>query len=365
MSSIKNSNEKLSYIKGNLLVSDMKNLQHLQKKYETNCPVRFKPFSNSKNINNLTSNNKIINIIRNNQNDNIKKNLFLKNTHLKINNIFNGRSYTFDTNKKILNSKINGVTINTNDINLNQEYTKTIPIKVSLGKKEIKIKLINYENKISNNENVIKRSCYQGLPCNILPRISLSNFHKNDRKENNNNLFYFKTSENIGFQNLTFNSLKTFRNKNNNLIKENTPNKRLFNINKLKIFDKKKFNKTFGIKINLNEINNSNDKLALNRTNPMFFLKDKQYIINSEKNVKDNYNTEEYKNNDEKDENIEDNKSNNSDKDPDPRIDFELINRLNRSRPQTSYGGLNARKKNLQYALHNENNLCIKNNTQF
>lgn len=36
---------------------------------------------------------------------------------------------------------------------------------------------------------------------------------------------------------------------------------------------------------------------------------------------------------------------------PDPRINFEQINEVNKLRPQTSYGGLNARRKKLQTAL--------------
>ena len=44
------------------------------------------------------------------------------------------------------------------------------------------------------------------------------------------------------------------------------------------------------------------------------------------------------------------------DKEPDPRINFEEINKVNKSRPQTSYGGLNARRKNLENALKNKNN---------
>ena len=49
----------------------------------------------------------------------------------------------------------------------------------------------------------------------------------------------------------------------------------------------------------------------------------------------------------------EENKSIDNDKEPDPRINFEQIQRVNLSRPQTSYGGLNTRKKNLQSALQN------------
>lgn len=327
----------------------MKNLKNLQKKFETDYPANFKPFSNTKNISNLTSNNKQINILKNNQNDNTKKNLFLQNSNFKLNNnIFKGRSYTFDTNKQILNSKTNNITINNDNNNLNK---KPIPIKVNLGNnKEIKIKIIN------NNENVIKKSCYQGLQRNILPKISLSNFHKNENNESNKLINFNKTSENI--KGLTFNSLRVFKNKNNNFMKYNTPNKRLLNINKLKISDKNFLNKTCRIKINLNKLNNinNNENIALNRTNPKFF-KNNQIKINEKLSARDNYNTEEYKNNNEKD---EDNRSNNSDKEADPRIDFDKINRLNRSRPQTSYGGLNARKKNLRNALQNDNNIYNK-----
>ena len=49
----------------------------------------------------------------------------------------------------------------------------------------------------------------------------------------------------------------------------------------------------------------------------------------------------------------EENKSIDNDEEPDPRINFEQIQRVNLSRPQTSYGSLNTRKKNLQSALQN------------
>ena len=59
-------------------------------------------------------------------------------------------------------------------------------------------------------------------------------------------------------------------------------------------------------------------------------------------------------------ENLEENNKNNDsdddDKEPDPRINFEQISRVNQSRPQTSYGGLVARRKNLQSAIQNERN---------
>ena len=47
------------------------------------------------------------------------------------------------------------------------------------------------------------------------------------------------------------------------------------------------------------------------------------------------------------------------DDEPDPRINFEQINQINKSRPLTSYGGLNARRKNLQSALQKNKNRPI------
>ena len=63
------------------------------------------------------------------------------------------------------------------------------------------------------------------------------------------------------------------------------------------------------------------------------------------------------------DENNKNNDSDDDDKEPDPRINFEQINKVNQSRPQTSYGGLNARRKNLQSAMQNARNKNIRPNT--
>ena len=63
------------------------------------------------------------------------------------------------------------------------------------------------------------------------------------------------------------------------------------------------------------------------------------------------------------DENNKNNDSDDDDKEPDPRINFEQISRVNKSRPQTSYGGLNARRKNLQSAMQNARNKNIRPNT--
>ena len=58
------------------------------------------------------------------------------------------------------------------------------------------------------------------------------------------------------------------------------------------------------------------------------------------------------------------NKNNENDDDSkelDPRINFEHINRVNKSRPQTSYGGLNMRRKNLRSALNKNNRPATSN----
>ena len=77
-------------------------------------------------------------------------------------------------------------------------------------------------------------------------------------------------------------------------------------------------------------------------------------------NAKDN--NEFQKSNQEQNDINENNNDSDEDKEPDPRINFEQINRVNKSRPQTSYGGLNARRKNLQSALNKNNNRPVTSN---
>ena len=92
---------------------------------------------------------------------------------------------------------------------------------------------------------------------------------------------------------------------------------------------------------NLKIENKINDKnIFINRLNTLF--------INRRQNKNEINEDEEIKENDE-------NKSESANNEPDPRINFEKINSINQSRPQTSYGGLNTRKKNLQTSLKNSN----------
>jgi hypothetical protein len=247
----------------------------------------------------------------------------------------------------------------------------------------------------------------------IIPRLSLSNYHKknsnNDDKEltnNNGSNFKFnifsKTSGIIGFKGITFNKgIPGFRNTNYKIIANNTNNIKSINhmsdTIKYHLLKEQLLNKNSNNNIQLiNNINNSKDKKKTNTHKNIFNTK---VIINSNKynnnkininmNIKNNNKNEaKGKENDIKNnlceenndsfinelnnlfsnvkgnndsqrniqEPIEDNYKNNEsddDNEPDPRINFEQISRVNKSRPQTSYGGLNARRKNLQSALNN------------
>ena len=125
-------------------------------------------------------------------------------------------------------------------------------------------------------------------------------------------------------------------------------NKRNIN-NFYKINFKTSYNKNFHKKSFDNQFSNNN----LNN-NENSFLEEITDILNdvsnnseskSNKNIFNEENNNSYEKSFKKDENDDNNKI------ADPRINFELINNINRSRPQTSYGGLKQRKKNLQSAL--------------
>ena len=73
--------------------------------------------------------------------------------------------------------------------------------------------------------------------------------------------------------------------------------------------------------------------------------------VNNKKGIKGNNNEDE--NNDAKSA---------DDEQPDPRINFEKINEVNKARPQTSYGGLNQRRKKLQIALKSAKYRTSNNN---
>ena len=97
------------------------------------------------------------------------------------------------------------------------------------------------------------------------------------------------------------------------------------------------------------KLNNKEEKNNLCEDNNDSFITELHNLFPNEKR-----NNDSQQNLNEQIDEIDKNESD-DDKEPDPRINFEQINRVNKSRPQTSYGGLNVRRKNLQSAFKNRN----------
>ena len=208
--------------------------------------------------------------------------------------------------------------------------TQSYPEKpIDINIQNININQINYykndnnNNENSNNDNQRK-----------LPKI----INNNEIKGRNLFNYFNKTSGLIGFnKGLSYNSLKDLSENNNPQLK----------FKRLKIIEKK----------NLIEENNDSfiDELTdiLNDVNNNKNINQQQIILEDSKdNLNNSINNE------------EENKSE-DDIEPDPRINFEHINQLNQKRPQTSYGGLNTRRKNLQTALKGKQNLNQPNFTNY
>ena len=307
-----------------------------------------------------------VNIIGNNENsDENKKNIFL-NTN-KLPKIITRLSLS-DFHKKSNNNDPGNIQGNNNQGNLNKfnifnKTSGTIGFKgLSFNSGLAALRNTNYKfNNINNNNS-----------CKIL------NEHKDTFKGlitkeqilNQNNTNYKNIIKDINkikilqFNNVNFNDIQD---KKNIYINKNTFNKKtiIHNNNSNKYFNN----------MNINQANN-NIILFKNIKKEKNDIKEKyKSIENEEKNNLCEENNDSFinelndlfsnvkENNDSIQpfqENIEENNKNNEsdedDKEPDPRINFEQINRVNKSRPQTSYGGLNARRKNLQSAIQNERN---------
>ena len=307
-----------------------------------------------------------VNIIGNNENsDENKKNIFL-NTN-KLPKIITRLSLS-DFHKKSNNNDPGNIQGNNNQGNLNKfnifnKTSGTIGFKgLSFNSGLAALRNTNYKfNNINNNNS-----------CKIL------NEHKDTFKGlitkeqilNQNNTNYKNIIKDINkikilqFNNVNFNDIQD---KKNIHINRNTFNKKT-------IIHSNNSNKYFN-NMNINQANN-NIILFKNIKKEKNDIKEKyKSIENEEKNNLCEENNDSFinelndlfsnvkENNDSIQpfqENIEENNKNNEsdedDKEPDPRINFEQINRVNKSRPQTSYGGLNARRKNLQSAIQNERN---------
>ena len=226
-------------------------------------------------------------------------------------NIIN-RRFNFNKTKHIISST--------------QSYPEK-PIDINI--QNININQINYYNNDNNNNENSNNDNQRKLPKII---------NNNEIKGRNLFNYFNKTSGLIGFnKGLSYNSLKDLSENNNPQLK----------FKRLKIIEKK----------NLIEENNDSfiDELTdiLNDVNNNKNINQQQIILEDSKdNLNNSINNE------------EENKSE-DDIEPDPRINFEHINQLNQKRPQTSYGGLNTRRKNLQTALKGKQNLNQPNFTNY
>ena len=208
--------------------------------------------------------------------------------------------------------------------------TQSYPEKpIDINIQNINVNQLNYYNKDNNNNENSNNDNQRKLPKII---------NNNEIKGRNLFNYFNKTSGLIGFnKGLSYNSLKDLSENNNPQLK----------FKRLKIIEKK----------NLIEENNDSfiDELTdiLNDVNNNKNINQQQIILEDSKdNLNNSINNE------------EENKSE-DDIEPDPRINFEHINQLNQKRPQTSYGGLNTRRKNLQTALKGKQNLNQPNFTNY
>ena len=188
--------------------------------------------------------------------------------------------------------------------------------------KVLKGQLLSNNININNNINIINNN------------LNIINDLKNDKEKKRTN--YNKNS---------FNSKAIINNNkyyNNNLIKEN--------MNIFKDVSKKIKLEKHEEKIIPKSKEKNEEKNNLCEDNNDSFITELHNLFPNEKK-----NNDSQQNLNEQTDEMDKNNESDDDKEPDPRINFEQINRVNKSRPQTSYGGLNVRRKNLQSAFKNRN----------
>ena len=283
----------------------------------------------------LSNFHKKMNINNNTSNNNENNNMEITN---KFNNIFNKTSGTIGFKGLTFNNAVSGLR-NTNykfnNIN-NLNSCKLLNVHNEIFKYKISKELIN-----PNNINIFKDINNNNL-CNLKfnnTNINTSNKDK-DKKKIYINKNTFNTKSIIHNNNKYYNNMK-INQINNNLI--------LFKSNKK---DKDEIKEKSKVKENeeKNNVCEENNDSFLNEFNDLFL--NVKANKDSQSNFQGNI-----------DENNKNNDSDDDDKEPDPRINFEQISRVNQSRPQTSYGGLVARRKNLQSAMQNVRNKNIRPNT--
>ena len=194
--------------------------------------------------------------------------------------------------------------------------------------KFMKEKLINqYYNNINRNNIFLKY-----INCNI----------NNDQDKQRNSI---KSKNSFNTRTIIINTSKGH----NNIINLFTNNKKIkLEKNKDKIMIKEKM----GNEEKINYLNEENNSPFINELND----------LSSNQNIKEDiqslYQEQGKKEIDECNKNNENDDDN---KERDPRINFEHINQVNKSRPQTSYGGLNMRRKNLRCALNKNSRPATSN----
>ena len=216
---------------------------------------------------------------------------------------------------------------------------------------------------------------HKDIQLNIKNNIpTLNNFHKTKYEDiknssNKDEKLNYINNYNINNNISTINDQNKYLNIKNNLL--NTAISNINNKNSFNIYNSPKLNHKQNKSNHFNKTYKNNNNLGFNKNN--IYLKYYNYndIQNDFNNLlsdrsKADINTEKDENNkniikiDSFNEGLNDNyneyQNNGSiksddDDEPDPRINFEQINQINKSRPLTSYGGLNARRKNLQSAL--------------
>ena len=312
------------------------NFKRLEQFNNLNNNISFNKISRHINPNNASDN--LLNYNNNNNNNKIPININIQNININNFNIYN--------------------TIDQNNLNYSQKfYNQFKPFNINLNGKQ---KQNNFFNKTATN------NFRKGI--NNYNNVNISN---NSNNNNNNNKFYYDFKNHKKLKIIDLNKLKktievkeeenetTTTNNNNNIENNNDNNNNNYNnfYNKNNSFKYRssslKTNQRKNIAKNFFEENNDSfikeiaDFLSKNNTNNNNNLNKLNEISkesNNDKILEEDENTE-----------------------PDPRINFEKINRLNKSRPQTSYGQLNTRKKNLQRALQSskyrtKNNFYNNNN---
>ena len=215
--------------------------------------------------------------------------------------------------------------------------------------KELQLNIKN-SNDISTLNNFYKTK-YEDIK-NASNKEEKMNYNNNIYENYNNNNIFGIEDEKIKYNNIKKNVISTTINNKNNINIYNNPQ---LNIEQNKA---NFFNKTIK--------HNNKSNLLNTKNNYLRYYNDHQKDINnllsdrSKGNKIDEFNKKIIKIdsfadgfNDIYNEFQNNNGSIKSDDDdePDPRINFEHINQINKCRPLTSYGGLNARRQNLKSAL--------------